>query len=391
MNAVIVHQVKVLDPRNLPDYLRELDRYVRATDPIVHGITLTTGDNPYLPHYKATWKVKIAPEQLLIPEGPNPAGALPAFSDLITRVEYNRVTSAAALGEALYLPALELLERLNILNIYQLKDLAANRRVKGNHDLASLRDNLESICKVPISFYAKIDPPVPLGTNRANIELDLWADVDVYGGMNGSSWSFESQNPRAMKISARFIDSQQAVLGLRGLSTIFPDARFSERLLLEGLPKNVRGMYRRIAASEEAYWQAYENYMDGLSDQEPYFDERTHREMTSQAGISHLAFLEPIFKKLELHPKSIHYYDDKSNLHYDMKAESLDEVAELVSRGYYNGERIPLIHAVFNGRTVIIELPSGEYGTRIPVAMQIKNGSGKGTLESILSGMNSIA
>lgn len=389
MNAVIVHQVKVLDPRTLPDYLRELERYVRATDPTVHGTKLIVDGKPALPRYGDTKLLRVSSE-LFFPEGPKPAGASPAYSDLVTEEEYAKIVRAAALGKTLYLHALELLEKLNILGIYNLKDLSKNHTIKDTFNLIDLKDGLELICSVPISFSAKIDPPVPMGTNRIDIEVDLWADVAVYRGMNGNLWDFKSPNPRAIKISSRFIDPRQAVVGLSGLLDIFPDARFEERLILSGLPGNVARMYRQIAEFREAFQQACVNYISGLRGQEPDFDEKKHREMASQAGISHLAFLEPIFKRLGIHPHSIHYHDDKLNLFYDITVGSLDEVAGLISRGYYNGMSLPVIHAAFNGRKVIIEFPLGYYGARIPVAMQVTNGSEKGTLESILSGINSI-
>jgi len=389
MNAVIVHQVEVLDPRTLPDYLRELDRYVRATDPTVHGRKLIVDGKPPLPSYGDTRLLR-ASSELFFPEGPKPAGASPAYSDLVTEKEYDRIVRVAALGKTLYSHALELLEKLNILGIYNLKDLPRNHRIKGTFNLMDLMHNLESICDVPISFYAKIYPPVPVGTNGVDIELDLWADAVVYRDVNGSSWSFESPYPRAIKISSRFVDPQQAVVGLRGLLGISPDARFAEKLLLSGLPRNIAGMYKGIAAFNEAYWGLYWGYVDGLTSKKPHFDERLYRQMTSQASIRHLAFLEPMVEKLGIHPESIEFYDDKSNLHYDIPVKSLGEVAEWISKGYYDGSRIPIIHAVFNGRKVIIEFPSWEHRTRIPVAMQVTNGSGKGTLEAILSGINGI-
>ena len=101
--------------------------------------------------------------------------------------------------------------------------------------------------------------------------------------------------------------------------------------------------------------------------------------------------LEAVFEKLGIHPKSIKFYDDRSNLHYDIPVESIGEVAELMTHGYYNGENIPAVHAVFDGRHVIIEFPPWKNITRIPVAMQITNGSKKGTLESILAGMKGIS
>ena len=396
MNAVIVQQVRVLDPRTLLDYLKELGRYVQATDPIVHdpivyNTTLTLDSIPSQPYYKGTWKAEVDPKPFLIPEGPNPAGALPVYSDLITKEEYNRVASATSLGQALYPRVFDILESLNILRAARLKNLATNQTIAGSYDWAHFRNNLEAMCNVPVLFYAKIYPPVAVGTKGAYIGIDLWANVAIYRDMDGSSWNFESPNPRAVKISAGFTDSQQAEIGLRKLPSIFPDATFAEKLLLRGLPKNIARMYRKIAAHERAFWQAYVDYFSGLSDHKPYFDERAHREMTSQAAIRHLTFLGPMVEKLGIHPESVKFYDDKSNLHYDIAVDSLGEVAELISRGYYNGSRIPIIHAVFNGRKVIIEFPSWEHGARIPVAMQITNGSKKGTLESILAGMNNIA
>src|SRR3989338_2221729 len=115
MNAVIVQQVMVLDPRTLPGYLVELSRYARAIYHVLHGSKLTANDAPSNPPYMATHDVKIDPTQLLTPEGPKPDGASPAYSDLLALEQYNRIISATALGGALYPTALGLLERLNII------------------------------------------------------------------------------------------------------------------------------------------------------------------------------------------------------------------------------------------------------------------------------------
>ncbi|MEK6909809.1 MAG: hypothetical protein AABW61_01900 [Candidatus Aenigmatarchaeota archaeon] len=385
MNAIIEHRVGVLNPNTLPDYLNQLNMYVLATDPKVHAPDFQLSGNRTFPEYKATWPMLLngKPKQLFLQEGPIPAGALPEY--LIDIDKFNRITNGTALGKALYPNALDLLEKLNIRNVYDLKDLLTNRSIECIYALTDLRNNLDSMCLVPVSFYATINPPVSLGTDLVSIEIDPLADAVIH--TYGSGYSFKSQNPRAIKISAQFADPERAASGLKGLSGIFPDTVFTEKLLLNGLPKDVADMYREIAARN----LAYSNYIDGLTDEKSDFDESVYREMTSQASISLIGFLKPLIEGLGIRPTRMFYYNERLNMPYNIKVDSLDEVADNIRRGYYDGTRIPVIHAVFNGNKVVIRVPSWKYRVSTPVAMQITNGSGRGTLESILEGMNSIA
>lgn len=387
MKAIIQHQAYILDPRTLPDYLRELDRYKQATDFRIHGPDLKYSDNTALPNYEVIRLMPIngRPKELFLPEGPNPVGLLPVYSELITPKEFDDITSGAALGKVLYPHALTLLEGLNIREIYDLKDSSTHQEIRGQiSTLTGLRNHVNLVYHIPISFYAIINPSLLLGTDAVNIEIQPWV-IAVAEADEDGSWNYKNQKFRSVIISAAFDIPKSAASGLRGLSSIFPDSVFTETLLLKGLPKDITGMYKEIADKILDYW----DYFDGLTITKPDFNERMYREMTSQASISHIGFLKPVIKRLGIHPIGISFYDNKSNMHYDIRVDSLDEVADLISRGYYDGSRIPAIHAVFNGSKVIIEFPSWEDGiTSLDSAMQIRNGSQKGTLESILSQMN---
>ena len=150
-------------------------------------------------------------------------------------------------------------------------------------------------------------------------------------------------------------------------------------------------MYGEIAVIKEAFRDEYWDYIRGLTYLKPDFDEGLHRKMTSQASLSHLAFLKPTIERLGIQPKFIQYHDGKANLPYNTGVNSIGEIAKLIEQGYYDGDQIPVVHAIFDGREVIIEFPPLGLSPSVPIAMQISSVSGEGTLESILGGMNSIA
>lgn len=199
--------------------------------------------------------------------------------------------------------------------------------------------------------------------------------------------SYKSRNLRAVQIIAKFEDPKLAMPGLRGLAGFFPDAVFAETLFFGGLPRNIVKIYKKIADNIQEWWDS----INRITTKEPDFDDRMHREMTSEASIKHLEFLKPVIERLGIRPTRMSYYDGKLNMPYNIEVGSIDEVARLISEGYYDG-RIPLIHAVFNGGEIRMEFPSWKDVMDVSTfAMRIKNGTRNGTLESILAKMNSIA
>lgn len=380
MMAVIEHQARVLDPRTLPDYLRELDRYKQATDFRIHGTGLKYSDVAPL-NYEVTRPIKGVSKQLFLPEGPNPDGLASVYPELVTLEEFNYIKSGAAVGMVLYPYALNLLERLNIREIYDLKDSSTHHEIRGQiSTLTDLMNYVDLVCHMPISFYAILKPPLLLGTDAVDIEIQPLA-IAVAEADEDGSWNYKNQNFRSVMISKSFDVPELAASGLRGLSSIFPDSVFAETLLLKGLPKDIANMYQKIADKIRDYW----DYVYGLTTTKPDFNERMYRGMTSQASISLIGFLKPLIERLGIRPMSMFYHDERLNLTHNIPVDSLDEVAGLISQGYYDGTYIPVINAVFNGNNIIMEFPSWENGVSTPVAMQIRNGSEKGTLESILS------
>ena len=281
-----------------------------------------------------------------------------------------------------YPVALSLLEKIGIKEIRHLKDPFTEQAPRVPvYTLHGLRDFIKLEPHLPISFNAIINLPMPPGIYRAKVRINPF--IAIYASTDENAPNYNSQNLRAIDITARFTSPESAVSGLRGLAAIFPDFAFEEKLLVGNLPAHIAEMYKKIEELVNAYWE----YEYGLTSKKPDLDEARYREMTSQLGMAHIEFLKPIFERLGIHPHRADYYDDRSNLHYRTRVGNLDDVIRLISRGYYDGSRIPTIHATFNGQEITVEFPSWDYRLGTNFAMQVRNSSNNHTLESILAGI----
>lgn len=158
MKAFIVHQAKILDPNSLPGYQNEVSRYTQATDFRLHGRYYDCSVEA-LSKYWGALIINDAPQRLFLPEGPDPVGALPAYSELITPRQFDEIVSGAAVGKVLYPHALTLLERLNLRGMHDLRDGYTSRKIMGEvYNLDYLRSNLALVYAFPILFSATIEP-----------------------------------------------------------------------------------------------------------------------------------------------------------------------------------------------------------------------------------------
>ena len=385
MKAVIVHEVRILDPRTIEGYAAAAARYMQANSSRIHDgdLSYRISSGPFTDYYGPDLLVGGEPKQLFLPEGQNQQNPFDP-QDLISLEQFDRVKSGAELGSLFYPPAFSLLERIGVKKIYHLKDQSSDQVIRGViYTLHNLREFIELELHSRISFNAEINLPMPLGIYRVKVRIDPF--IAVYAATDENPAKFNSKNLMAIDITARFTSPDSAISGLRGLAAVFPDFAFEEKLLVGNLPEHIAKMYKKIEAFIDAYW----DYADGLAGERPDLSETKYREMTSLAGMAHIEFLKPTFERLGIHPRRVDYYDDRSNMHYQIRVENLDDVIQLISGGYYDGSRIPTIHAAFNGQEIAVEFPSGESRLGSNFAMQVRNFSDSHTLEFMLAGIKS--
>ena len=385
MKAVIVHEVRILDPRTIEGYAAAAARYMQANSSRIHDgdLSYRISSGPFTDYYGPDLLVGGEPKQLFLPEGQNQQNPFDP-QDLISLEQFDRVKSGAELGSLFYPPAFSLLERIGVKKIYHLKDQSSDQVIRGViYTLHNLREFIELELHSRISFNAEINLPMPLGIYRVKVRIDPF--IAVYAATDENPAKFNSKNLMAIDITARFTSPDSAISGLRGLAPIFPDFAFEEKLLVGNLPRHIAEMYKEIEAFIGAYWE----YEYDLTSKKPDLDEAKYREMTLLAGMAHIELLKPIFEGLGIHPHRVDYHDNRSNMDYRTGIENLDEVIWQMSRGYYDGSRIPTIHATFNGQKIVIEFTSWESRLGSNFAMQVRDSSGNHTLESMLAGIKS--
>lgn len=383
MKAVIVHEARIVDPTAIGGYMAAAARYRWANSAGIQGYdsSYQFSSGSFTDYYGPNLIIGRKPTQLFLPEGPNPQNPL-AYRDMIRVEQFKRIRSGAELGDLVYPVAFGLLRKLDIRGVRHLKDLSTKQAPRVPvYTLHGLREFIGMVPYLPISFDARIN--LPRGMYRSKIRINPF--IAVYAATNENAPNYNSQNLRAIDITARFTNPESAVLGLRGLAAVFPDFVFEEKLLVGNLPGHIAEMYKKI----EGLVDEYLVYEYGLTSKKPDLDWTRYREMTSQLGMAHIEFLKPMFEGLDIHPHRADYYDDRSNIPYQIPVESLDDVIGLISRGYYNSSRIPTIHATFNGQEIAIEFPSWESRLGSNFAMQVRNGSNNHTLEFILEGIKS--
>ncbi len=385
MKAAIVHEVRILDPRTIDGYAVAAARCMQANSPEIHGreFSYSGSSDPFTDYFGPKLLVEGRPKPLFLPEGPNqrnPSG----YSGLIKLDQFGKIRRGAELGSLFYPAAFSLLERLNIrgiLNLYPFTNPAFRVPV---YTLQGLRKFIELEPYLPLSFDAVINPTIPLGANRIQIRINPF--TAIYAATDESATEDNDQGLMAIHLTAGFTSPKSAILGLKGLTKVFPDSVFEEKLLVGNLPRRISEMYKKIGDFIGAYW----DYAGGLGGKKPGLEGITYWEMTSLAGRAHIEFLKPTFERLGIHPLGIDYHDDVSNMHYSTSIENFDDVIRLISRGYYDGLRIPTIHATFNGQEIAVEFPSWEPESGSTFAMQVRNASNNShTLEFILAGIQS--
>ena len=140
MQAIIIQQAEILDPRTVPGYMNEVARYKQATNAKIHGWPLPSDPYPYSFDYQRAMPLKTDSDRLLIPEGPTPYDSPQGtFKDTVTLEEFNRITSGAAMGATLYSYAIEYLRPLNISSISRDRSTKNGRIPKGIWTLDGLR------------------------------------------------------------------------------------------------------------------------------------------------------------------------------------------------------------------------------------------------------------
>ncbi len=385
MKAIIVYEARTLDPIAIKGYRGAAARYRQANNTGIHDDDLCCQmaydslAGKYGHRLLATGESK----HLLLPEGPNPNPF--AYRDLISPEQFNRIKSGAELCAIVYPAALGLLEQAGVNKIRNLKSPYAEQ------ELINAVRTLHDLC-----WFTQIVPPstmffdagINLLTSRGERYVGAWkVQVNPFRGVylqaDENAPGYDRQSIRAMAITTRFASPESASSGLRGLAKIFPDLVLEEKLLVGNLPAYIMKLYKQIEDSTSNYWAR----ADWPAGKNPPLGMANYREMTSLAGMAHIEFLKPIFESLGIQPHRIDYHDDKSNMHYQIAVENLDDVTWLISRGYYDGSRIPTIHATFNGQEIAIEFPPWAFRLGSNFAMQVINGPNSYTLESILAGI----
>lgn len=371
--AIIAQQARILDPTRLPGYMEEVARYRQFTHKGMH--LYTNQPLEYKGHfdYEDGEMLGNVAGHIFYPESPKSYTNSSELGHTISKEEFDRITGRAAIGEVLYPYAIEYLQPLNISNISDLKDWTNGQDIEKIHDLKKLKSNIYEIAPMPLEFYAQIWPDFGIGKDEVRIRL--------------SNFLPNRYNHRAVSIDAEFDDPEMASEGLRGLNKPFPEVIFEQELFVGTLPEEIENLYKE----SEDYLHAYLDYEEGLSNEKVDFDNAVYKEMTKEAAIRHLNFLNETLQGLDITPHIIAYYDDYSNLHYSIPVTSFSEVLELISRGYYDGSNIPNILGSFEGREIELDFEHWKWKPEAShFALRVKNISEQdGTLEKILNGVRS--
>jgi len=308
------------------------------------------------------------------PEGPKPHGNHSQdIGNTIPNHEFDRITSRAAIGEVLYPYAIEYLQPLNISKISDLKGRTDRQNIEKISNLEKLKSNIYRIAPMLLEFYAQIKPDFSVGVDNVRIRL--------------SNYPITLPNYRAVIIDAQFDNHKMASLGLRKLREPFPEMIFEQELFVGILPGDIVNMYE----TSKNYLGAHLDYEEGFSSNKVDFDNDVYKEMTQEAAIKHLNFLNETLQGLDIMLQVITYHDDYSNLQYNIPVTSFEEVIELISKGYYNGWDIPNIIGIFEGRKIELDFEHWKWKPEAShFALRVKNISEQdGTLEEILHGVRS--
>ena len=371
--AIIRQKVEILDPTTLPGYMKEVDRYKKFARPGKH--LYTTSDWEYQGHFdcQTTNVLDDITGHIFYPEGPKPYGRSSFdISHTIALNEFNRVISRAAIGEVLYPRAIEYLQPLNISEIFGFKDIDQERVLEEISNLEELRSSTQTIAHMLPEFYAQIKPEFGMGTDVVRISLSNHLPRRHY--------------PRAIKIEAEFDDPQSSLWGLRGLEEYFPEIISNEELFIGKLPEKIMYLYE----VSDDYFNDHLDNIFGYADKND-FDENIHREMSREAVINHLNFLDKTLQRLDIIPHSAVYHDNNSNLDYNISITTFDEVIMLIAAGYYDGVDIPTIIGTFYGREVELNFQQvlWDYDFK-DCGLRVKSmEKADGTLENILQNVTS--
>lgn len=383
MEAAIYQRVRILDPRTLPGYSEQAERRKQFIDAEMSGRAWTFGPNDEL-SFQRTGPLMIKPDTIYSPDAFRPG--LIIYSELAPinkfEEEFEMVSRGTPLWRLVFPYVLDGLGKLGIMVVYDL-ETAFTRKKPETISMDGLMRSLAYVGSLPASFHAKINPPFNIGKHRVKVMIPDPRSL-LYVDSNSPQDNYEDselQAPRIITISGNFTDPKAARIGLSDISSISTDAIFDELLTIGTLPKKIAARY---AAIRDYVHPNSEN----VSTSNSAFNEGVYKERVIAASLEHLRFLRPVLESLGVKPNLMQYYEDGSNFNYRIEVRNWADIADLVSRGYYNGFGIPSVDAVFQGGKVTIHFPS--WAHQFNSALQATQDHHDGTLESILTGTLSI-
>ncbi len=343
MEGIIVQESKIFNPKTVPEYLEELEKWHKSLFVNPHSIGEDYSASRSF-RLDMTEPLRINPH--ILPEGPFPLNPQAADDKLLSNDEFKLVSSGASMGLALYPKILDYLVPLQISGIANLGDWHSYRKFPKIEGISGFKKNLKNMASGWPVFDAVIKPDVPVGRRIVKIEMHY-----------GSFDNLDFDEHRSVSILAAFRNHESSRTGLRNLGRLYPEMLLNETLFAVKMPQYLKEMHKQAFDYLDSYW----SYGHGFTGKKPEseYDSDYFNGLCLNANVKHFEFLSSIFKELGIFPHYASYYDFLAGLNYKIEIGSMEDAVEMMLDKSFKEITPPEILASFNEVPVTIESLSG--------------------------------